>query len=297
MTRPVLTPIDELILNAVERAAVSELLRGGVRLERLLVAAVESGLAPLRAQREYPAAALERKWVRAPGGVDLAVIGGGFLPTAHALCEMKIDKLDESLWDAIKLATLRRLMRRRPPAYLIYAATESRFSDATGSDCAALFQHTDQPLSWETTHLIERWSKAWAGLLKGSSKDPNNRNHPRLSPARICTHMISDPPFAVAGAADQEIRVLKVWAEGTDEIRFGPNGWPEGVVPVISSGGKARSAVPNSDGQFPKPMRQSWLDRNVPTLADADYRALIAELKRRGWRDYELAARVTPHRI
>jgi hypothetical protein len=44
-------------------------------------------------------------------------------------------------------------------------------------------------------------------------------------------------------------------------------------------------------------MRQSWLDRNVPTLAESDYRALIAELKRRGWRDYELEARVTPHRI
>jgi len=44
-------------------------------------------------------------------------------------------------------------------------------------------------------------------------------------------------------------------------------------------------------------MRQSWLDRNVPTLAESDYRALIAELKRRGWRDYELEARVAPHRI
>ena len=66
---------------------------------------------------------------------------------------------------------------------------------------------------------------------------------------------------------------------------------------MISSGAKAPSAVPNSDGQFPKPMRQSWLDRNVPTLAESDYRALIAELKRRGWRDYELEARVTPHRI
>jgi len=297
MTQPARTPIDQLILNAVERAAASDLLRGGVRLERLLVYAVGAGVAPARVYTEYSSSRLEAKWVRAPGGVDLAVIGRGFRVTPRALCEMKIDKLDESLWDAIKLATLRELEPDGPPAYLIYAAGKRKFEDATGSNCSALFQHTDDPVTWETTHLIERWSKAWAGLLKGSSKDPNNRNHPRLSPARICTHMISDPPFAVAGAADQEIRVLKVWAEGTDEIRFGPNGWPEGVVPVISSGGKARSAVPNSDGQFPKPMRQSWLDRNVPTLADADYRALIAELKRRGWRDYELAARVTPHRI
>ena len=199
MTQPARTPIDQLILNAVERAAASDLLRGGVRLERLLVDAVGAGVTPVRVYTEYSSSRLETKWVRAPGGVDLAVIGGGCLLVPRALCEMKIDKLDESLWDAIKLATLRELEPGGPPAYLIYAASKRKFEDATGSNCSALFQHTDDPVIWETTQLIERWSKAWTGLLKGSSKNPSNRNHPRLSPARISTHMISDPPAAVAG--------------------------------------------------------------------------------------------------
>ena len=90
---------------------------------------------------------------------------------------------------------------------------------------------------------------------------------------------------------------MKVWAEGTAEIRFGTNGWPYGVIPADSTGSVSSAAKSNDDGPFPKPMSQSWLDRNVATLADAEYMALIAELQRRGWRDDELAARVTPNRI
>ena len=285
--------MDKILLQAVTDAASDEGLRGGVRIEDDLVNAVRDALRPRPTQKEYSAALLANDWRRSPGGVDLGVFHPSSTEGVRAISEMKVDKLDESLWDMIKMATLRDLEPSTPAAYLIYAADKSSFEHACGFNCSQLFRMNPDPVMWETEQIIKRWGKAWSGTLTGSNrKGPEYWNFPLNCSKYLWTQLITREPPKVVGSTEQEIRILKVWTEGQEEIAFGDNGWPIGVTPNRDGG----CTCPDADRPFPKRMSDSWLAYKVPTMADDDYMQLTAELHRRGWTSAELARRVHPHR-
>jgi hypothetical protein len=84
--------------------------------------------------------------------------------SGRLLGEAKVDKPDEALWDALKLADISRIVPGIHGAYLIYAAKEQRWTP--GIDGAALFL-TGSTRAWGAREMIERWPRAWAGLLRG----------------------------------------------------------------------------------------------------------------------------------
>jgi hypothetical protein len=156
-------------------------------------------------------------WDPGPGPIDV-VIRPPDQPTAVQVgIELKSYKLDETIWDIIKMASL----RRHPgveAAYIIVAATERKFSGQ--SDCAALFrQDPGVPNPSRTDSYFTIWAKAWTNLLLGG------RGRPTLVPEQILLERIST--HTIPAFPSWEIRALRVDnPDPTNWIRLKRSGWP-----------------------------------------------------------------------
>ena len=311
------TQVNETMARATRAAAADPRLRGGIKREKDLVNAIRDALGPDQTTKELQPKGLKGKWRRIPGGIDLVLHEVLCMPTQRpslaALMEMKIHKLDESLWDLIKTATLVGVSLIGPCGYLVYAADRSKFDDPDGENCSPLFQDKGVLKEWRTFDLIKRYPEAWSGLLKGSSKT-GNPNFPLMAPSIICTELIAIAP--IEGTSEQEIRVVRVWAPTPDEeVHFDNDGWPEresfepttGHQPITWDSvrdefNKTVNATAASDpeernaSRYPKRFSDPWLATNVPDMPSDEYSLLIAELKRRGWRKDEIVERVEAHR-
>jgi hypothetical protein len=157
-------------------------------------------------------------WSPTPRGVDAAVLDPA---TENALIgiELKVDKVDESLWDILKMASLRRV-NRVEAAYVAVAAATTSWSGS--SDCAALFTgDPDDDKEWHTAYFFEQWPRAWKRLLAGGS------GRPTRIPTRLYLPLVAVLPFM--GFPGYELRILRV--ENTSYapwLLFGESGWPDG---------------------------------------------------------------------
>ena len=207
-------------LAAVKAAARESYRAAPTRLEAQVVAAVERHIRTRR-RREHRDDLVEG-WRRQPGGVDLAIVD--LEGRARVLMEMKVEKLDESLWDVLKLAALHRY-EHVDAAFLVYEGRRAVFEGS--GDCAALFQKRVHPedgtATWATEDLIRQWPRAWAGLLRGGYG-----NGPSEAPAEVVLELaLTVPALNYPG---REIRVIEVGPGGGALIHFDDDGWPPGVA-------------------------------------------------------------------
>jgi hypothetical protein len=211
---------DEAMRNAVQLAA-AEIAPHPVRtsfLEELLQDALMSawdlcspaGDAVARAQRHVPG------WEPQPGGTDLLLgLLGDPRPTIAA--ELKIFKVEETLWDLFKVAAI---VERDPEilrGYLVVAAPPKRWRDAEAAELFAVREPVAR--NWDSRALFERWRQSWAYLLAGG------RARPRDLPGRVRTTFLG--AHQVRAFPDHELRCIAVEPlPKAPRLRFGDNGWP-----------------------------------------------------------------------
>jgi hypothetical protein len=276
----------ETVVEAVRGAAAGPIHPNASRLESELVRAVQEHVA-FPTKREYGATEV-LDWVRQPGGVDLAVLdeyGQGWL-----LMEMKVDDLDQSLWDVFKLASLLR-HEHVERAFLVYEAATPVFEGATA--CARLFRGAETRAS--VIELISLWPKAWSDLLDGGYG-----NHPLGAVADL--KLVVRQAVPLVHYPGHEIRLVEVIAAGEALEPFGEDGWPARLPTSIRPLRKEvhRTPRPPSIGQdhapmpFPKRITQPWLESSVPDMDDAEFDELLEVLRRKGWSSMELDERVYP---
>lgn len=263
--------------------------RPGTFLESFLEAALTQALA-----ERLPGASVGHKkldipdWNPQPGNVDIAVQEGD----VHvAFAEVKIEKVEECLWDAYKLAAA----CTRDGAlggYLTVAALAKTWD--SDRDCVELFPEEDETVVFESEALFRENRKAWKYLLGGG------RGRPTRVPRKIevsgigCVTLANVPPY------EYELRVARVRRVGVEWLEF-LGDWPLGVEP-----NPVMSVLPKSPHPdlFWLPSRissnratsEALFALNVPGLTEDRYAALLRELRRRGWNDKELSERVAVHR-
>ena len=274
--------VPDIVLDAVRATSHDDYKTGVKGPEANLVNGVAAHIdGPVK--REYRTDPVVG-WKRQPGGVDLALLDGH--GRARALMEMKIDKLDETLWDLLKLAALS-THPHVEGAFLVCEAPAAIFNGST--DCAALFQGdatgTGRARTTSTLEMIERWRPAWKWLLEGGYG-----NHPLLAPREVLIK--PSPPFPLACYPGREIRVVEVQAATADQIAFTETGWPAdldlGENPA--QGGQAEGGP----SRIPARITQTWLEAHVPTMDESTFAELLTVLKSRNWSQDELNERVYP---
>ena len=214
---------DETMRGAIEHAAKS-LRRDPSHsfLERMLVDAVAAaweslapgGLAKANVKLAVPG------WDPAPGHTDLVLgLPGDAHPTAIA--ELKVLDVEDTLWDAVKLASIVEHDSRIDRAYLIVATTPARWGKA---EVAPLYAPSDSAApdgvrEWDTRDLFERWKRVWRHLLGGGS------GRPRDLPGHLRTRFVAAQP--VEAFVGYEVRCIAVEPVGAGtRLRFGSDGWP-----------------------------------------------------------------------
>ncbi|MEX2107434.1 MAG: hypothetical protein WD827_00945 [Solirubrobacterales bacterium] len=241
---------------------------------------------------EYPCPL--KAWTRNPGGIDLAVeLSNGSL----ALLEMKVDKPDEALWDALKLADFA-LSRPDlgPSCFLIYDGAQPIW--ARPAEGAALF--TVAGRHWSVRELIERWPTAWLSLMIGGRG---------IRPQRSVADIRVDPLLG-AGHDFKENRILYTLQvapmSGAATLAFDSDGWPVGYKPPKGLREKGqrkdrerKEGAPLEPPSTPDPCHgypwyARWtrdLIREVAQQSDGEARECLRNrlIEERRWTDDELA--------
>jgi hypothetical protein len=293
--------VDNVITNAVHDAIETGIGLSGRRPEAALVRAIAD---VLDARQDVSVTREVRYrnvpgWTRPPGGVDLTLDG---VAAGRVLMEMKVDKPEEALWDALKLGDILSV-ESLTSAYLVYAGSEcSWHEDVEGAD---LFLN---PGVWRVLDLIERWPRAWAGLLEGGRGMRPRRGIGAITIARVCWINVGHEP----GYSVRVVRVAPVM--DTPPQEYDDDGWPVDFTPPRGLRLRVRRAlarrqtrqrvasVPTTDPCHGYPWYPRWTDRRlarvVREIGDNDaFDCLRHRLAtERGWQETELCTRVDPLR-
>lgn len=213
---------DEHLAAATRWAAreVREDPKRGTFLERCLEdaliagwdAAVPGGRADRNVQLEVPG------WDPQPGRTDWVARE----PEADALAafaELKVEKIEEALWDLLKVACILEQAPAALSGYLVIAATPRRWQRAEVAD---LFTRNPAAVGgeqeWDTSVLIATWRSSWRYLLDGG------RARPVTVPARIRTRLVAAAPLEKIDG--YELRCIRVEPiRGAGHASF-TDGWP-----------------------------------------------------------------------
>jgi hypothetical protein len=234
-----------------------------------------------------------RGWTRQPGGVDLALDG---VAAGRVFIEMKVDKPQEALWDALKLCDI--LNAEDAMAYLIYAGTARTWrKEVEGAD---LFLTGGM---WRTLDLIARWPGAWATLLEGGKGIRPCRGVGAITITPVGWIVMRDAP----GHSVQIARVAPVVDAPPQE--YDHDGWPVGFKPprglrsrvrrtLARQQADQRVAATQTDPCHGYPWYPRWTDRRLAEVVreightnafDCLRHRLATE---RGWTESELQARL-----
>jgi hypothetical protein len=230
------------------------------------------------------------EWDPQPGGVDLFMTASGRLIAAM---ELKVEKVDEALWDIYKMVSL----RTRPgvqATYVVIAASVAKWR--SGTECTWLFDAGEMRVN--SGDVFRRDADAWRWLLKGG------RGRPTRVPVEITVTQIAQAPFG--RLAGYELRAIRVEPFGSEWLQF-MGEWPVGHATASEAVSRPVPAVLDEGWidcvgyRVPSRFRgrsatDVWLAQNIPRMSDDQFEALVRELRRRGWRDDELVDRVDPHR-
>jgi hypothetical protein len=292
--------IDNVIANAVEEAVATGIGATGRRPEAAMVGVIADALA-VRKDASVTREIRYRLqgWTRPPGGVDLVVEG---VAAGPVLMEMKVEKPEEALWDALKLADIL-MMEELGAGYLVYAGTKRSWHEEV--DGADLFLSCG---TWRARDLIERWPRAWAGLLEGGRGIRPSRGVGAITVTPVCW-------INVGGEPGYSVRVARVApVRDVSQQEYDGDGWPVGIKPPHGLRARVRGALirqrasqgvepaPETDPCHGYPWYRRWTNRRLAWVIkeiggndafDCLRRRLATE---RGWREAELRARVDPLR-
>lgn len=159
-------------------------------------------------------------WNPQPGGVDAVVLHAD--GSTRFGVELKVWKIDETLWDILKMASLARV-EGVEATYVVAAATADKWSG--GSDCVPLFHSTPpEGEAWYTEFFFEEYPKAWTNLLLGGPGRPTRV--PRTIRLTLVTECLM-PHFP-----KWSLRVLRVENERSRQWML-MDEWPSGYEPRI----------------------------------------------------------------
>ena len=130
-------------------------------LEGLLEKAVIAGVETLRPGAHGEQTGARKRplpnWMGSLGDIDLKIwLRDEKRPSI--LAEAKVEDVDQTLWDLLKLAD----SASKPSVvatYLVVAAP--RMTWRSSKDCVALFEDRPEPKEWETRKFFADWPKAW----------------------------------------------------------------------------------------------------------------------------------------
>jgi hypothetical protein len=171
-----------------------------------------AGVPPTRVELEKKP--LLPDWTIQPRGFDLLV--SDTAGRSRIFAEMKIDDIDQTLWDLFKLTSLPHAVEG---SYLI--AVGPRRRDWTDLACGELFPPGGRwHIEKDARRLFAAHPKAWAKLLDGGGG--------RLGrcPREIRTHVIAREPLR--HWPSRELRVARVEHRIGEPVEFGADGWPAG---------------------------------------------------------------------
>ena len=182
------------------------------RLERALVHELDL-LRPgrVRANQKLPGIAIP-DWDPQPGWLDIAVVDENDEPVVVA--ELKLDDVDQTIWDIFKLASATRLPSVRA-AYMVVGAPPTIW--VTSLAAVPFYEgHTEKV--WSSKFVFEEYKVAWKNLLNGG----------RGRPLRVPSSLVLTPLLTthVPAYPDYELRILKVSDLNADAFIELREGWP-----------------------------------------------------------------------
>jgi hypothetical protein len=185
--------LDSGFVAAVRAAAASAAPEPEDRsfLEKRLAAAVGAAVArefaPLRVTLNKKLADVTLdEWDPQPGSFDVALLREDGLPLAVA--ELKLDDVDQTLWDILKVASALRLGSVEA-AYVVAAAPEPVW--ASTMEVVEVFRQAEEE-EWSTRFLLEEYRKAWESLLRGG------RGRPTTPPLKVEPNELLDDELTPA---------------------------------------------------------------------------------------------------
>ena len=223
---PELPPLDEALVPAAGIAAATVVPEPQDKsfLEKRLAAALAAALTAefdrltVLTNKKVPGLVVPG-WDPQPGAFDLVLLDHEQQPLL--LVELKLDDVDQTLWDIFKLANALDLPTVRA-AYVVAAAPPTTWK--SGLACVELFDETGS-LEWHSEVLLESHAKAWNKLLGGGTARPTRV--PRILSVMplLRVPVANYPPY--------ELRVARIEKSG-DWLPLSL-GWPmrprRGVIP------------------------------------------------------------------
>jgi len=158
-------------------------------------------------------------WRPEPGHTDL-VLGLLGDPSPTMLAELKVYKVEEQLWDLLKLLSIVEHHPVSPSAYLVTASTLNRWNNA---EVAALLADAPNPeaseTEWDARKMLEEWSASWRYLLGGGS------GRPRDVPSNVLVRGVASAE--VPAFPGYQVRCIGVGlSPSAGRLCFGDEGWP-----------------------------------------------------------------------
>jgi hypothetical protein len=221
-------------------------------------------------------------WSPLPGALDLYLTtepGGEALVWA---AELKVDHLDQTLWDLFKLTSLSGRSGLEA-TFLVVAADSREFSRP--ARCAELFPPLDAgPREIDVLELFRANAGAWCDLLYDGTGRPTRL--PRL---------IKVSPFAqepLANWPGYELRGVSVDPAPGKPLPMADDGWPQDLPPSERRCPERRSYI-DCCGYFVPRMiaddkRDGWVNAHVPKLTPAQQAKLRTLLLAQGWDEAEV---------
>jgi hypothetical protein len=159
-------------------------------------------------------------WSPQPGTIDVAVVTQAYEP--RITFELKIDHVDQTLWDIYKMVSAT-MLPTVEAAYVAIAARQSVW--ASSGDCVELFDVEPRedtggydPDEWYSRFLFAHHHRAWKDLLAGGS------GRPVRVPDQITIHPLGRWP--VPAYPSFELRAIRVEPGESGWVEF-ENDWPK----------------------------------------------------------------------
>lgn len=183
------------------------------RLEEALVQELAKEFAPKKIVAKKKLVGVELPdWDPQPGWIDVAVLEE---ESPWLTIELKIDDIDQTLWDIYKMASARRLSSVAA-SYVVAAASIRTWTSEL--DCVGLFSRERADADWYSEFLFEKYRRAWVHLLKGGAARPI-----RVPEQIRLTFVASSSLAAYPG---YEVRALGVAMGPSDRWLDFEDGWP-----------------------------------------------------------------------